>query len=203
MVGENDMRPPKKHSGRRAGPSSSQHVILDAARAEFSASGFGGTTMRSIAQAAGVDAALIHHFFLSKGGLFTAAVQDVFTVPDLAAAVAEGPQDTAGERLARAYVAHWEDPEIKPRLVGLLRSATSFEGATGAVNEFLGETLLPITTAAGHGRPELRAALCGSHLLGIAALRYVSKEEPIASLTPEQLVSTIAGTCQAYLCDRL
>lgn len=204
MVGEDEMRPPhKKHSGRRVGPTSSQHVILDAAREEFSARGFEGTTMRAIAQSAGVDAALIHHFFLSKGGLFSAAVQDVFAVPELVATAIDGPQEDAGERLAWAYVTHWESPEIQPRLVALLRSATAFEGATAAIQEFFGQTLVPVAAAVGQGRAELRASLCGSFLLGVAALRYVSRAEPTASLTPKALVQTLAGTCQSYLCDRL
>jgi AcrR family transcriptional regulator len=204
VVDEDGIRPPhKKHSGRRAGPTSSQQVILDAARAEFSASGFEGTTMRAIAQSAGVDAALIHHFFLSKGGLFAAAVQDVFTVPDLVTTVLAGPPETVGQRLVRAFVTHWEDPEIRPRLVGLLRSATSFEGATGAIQEFFSDTLLPVATATGPGRSELRSALCGSFLLGVATLRYVSATEPTASLSRERLVRATAGTVQSYLCDRL
>ena len=204
MVGEEDMRPPhKKHSGRRVGPTNSQHVILGAARAEFSAHGFDGTTMRAVAQSAGVDAALIHHFFLSKGGLFSAAVQDVFSVPELVATTQDGPQEQAGERLARAYITHWEDPEIQPRLVGVLRSATAFDGATAAIQEFLGQTLVPVAFAAGQDRAALRAALCGSFLLGVAALRYVSRTGPTASLSTGELVRTMAGTCQAYLYNRL
>ena len=59
----------KKRSGRRAGPTSSNHLILDAARSLFSAEGFEGTTMRAIAHASAVDAALIHHFFLTNDDL--------------------------------------------------------------------------------------------------------------------------------------
>lgn len=204
MVDEKGMSPPhKKHSGRRAGPTSSQHVILEAARTEFSAHGFEGTSMRAVAQSARVDAALIHHFFLSKGGLFSAAVQDVFSVPEVVATTENGPQEQAGERLARAYITHWEDIEIQPRLVGVLRSAIAFDGATAAIQEFFGETLVPVTSALGQGSAELRAALCGSFLLGVAALRYVSRTEPTASLSSSELVRAVAGTCQAYLCDRL
>ncbi|MBV2156574.1 TetR/AcrR family transcriptional regulator [Kitasatospora sp. SUK 42] len=204
MVSEDGMRAPyKKHSGRRAGPVSSQRQILEAAREEFCASGFEGTTMRAIAQSAGVDAALIHHFFLSKGGLFTAAIQDVLTVPDLVAVVTDGRPETMGDRLAAAYVSHWEDPEIRPRLVALLRSATSFEGATDTIREFLADTLQPVAAAAGRGRADLRASLCGSFLLGIAALRYVNRIEPTASMAPQDLVRTVAGACQSYLYERL
>ncbi len=45
-------------------------AILDAAEAEFSAHGFDGVTLRTIAQRAGVDVALPHYYFTSKEKLF-------------------------------------------------------------------------------------------------------------------------------------
>ncbi|MDN3259863.1 TetR family transcriptional regulator [Streptomyces sp. CSDS2] len=177
-------------------------MILDAARTEFSARGFEGTTMRAIARAAGVDAALIHHFFLSKGGLFSAAVQDVFDVPGLPGA-ADGPREGLGERLAQACLTHWQKPAVHVQLVALLRSATAFDGGSGAIQEFFGKTLLPVASAAGQGQADLRASLCGSYLLGVAAMRHVSPAEPIASLSRPQLVRTVGRTCQSYLCERL
>jgi AcrR family transcriptional regulator len=202
-VGEDAMpSPQKKHSGRRVGPTNSQQVILQAARTEFSARGFEGTTMRAIAGSAGVDAALIHHFFLSKGGLFSAAVQDVFAVPGLAAA-ADGPAETVGERVTLACVAHWEKSEVQAQLVALLRSASAFDGASAAIQEFFGKALAPVASTVGKGHADLRASLCGSYLLGVAALRYVSRTEPMASLSTHRLVRTVGRTCQSYLCERL
>ena len=193
--------PAPKRSGRRAGPTNSHATILAAGRAEFSAHGFEGTTMRAVADTAGVDAALIHHFFLSKGGLFIAAVQDVFVVTDLVRVALAGPRATVGERFARAYLGHWDDPSIRMRLVSVLRSATSFEGATAIVQEFLAETLIPITEALGQGRPQLRAALAGSYLVGVAAQRYVIS--PGLVPTPDPLLDGFARSCQYYLCERL
>jgi len=196
--------PPKKRSGRRAGPSSTQQQILEVARSLFSAEGFEGTTMRAIAHASAVDAALIHHFFLSKEALFTAAVQDAFAVADLVPTVVDGAPERAGERLARAFVTYWETPGVQPRLVGLLRSATAFEGASAAIRSFLGaEVLLPVTTALGYGRPERRASLVGSQLLGLAVMRYVIRSEAIIALRQEQLVFCIADSCQHYLTERM
>ena len=201
MVGEDAMRAPrKKHSGRPAGNVNSQHRILEAARAEFRATGYAGTTTRSIAESAGVDAALIHHFFLSKGGLFTSAVQDAFVV-DYVMPTAD-PQQSC-EHLVRAYVAHWEEPAIQPRLVGLLRSATAYDGATAVIGQFLSTALLPFAQAVAPERAELRASLCGSYLLGVAALRYVSIDPPIASVSQDELVRTVAPVCRAYLYDTL
>ncbi|MCX4800057.1 MULTISPECIES: TetR/AcrR family transcriptional regulator [unclassified Streptomyces] len=194
----------KKRSGRRTGPTSSHDLILETARSAFSKRGFEGTTMRAVADAANVDSALIHHFFLSKEGLFMAAAHDAFTVQDLLPTVVSGDMEHVGERLARAFITHWEDPEIQPRLESLIRSARSFEGATAALLDFLGaEILLPVAAAVGHGRPELRASLVGTQLLGVAYARWVLRLEPLASLSAEELVACVADTCQSYLTDRL
>jgi AcrR family transcriptional regulator len=195
---------PKKHSGRRTGPTNSHGVILETARALFSEGGFDGTTMRGIAQAADVDSALIHHFFLSKQGLFFAAMQEAFAVPGLVAAVCEGDPDRAGERLAQAFFAHWEAPDIERQVAGLIRSARAFDGADSALCEFVGgEVIRPVTTKLGHGKPELRAALLGVQLIGVVYLRLVLMAEPLASMSVDELVAHVAPTCQAYLTERL
>ncbi|MGZ6746177.1 MAG: TetR family transcriptional regulator, partial [Nocardioides sp.] len=49
--------------GRRPGAPDTRSAILSAARAQFAQSGYSGTTMRAVAAAAGVDAALVHHYF--------------------------------------------------------------------------------------------------------------------------------------------
>ncbi|MFE1886039.1 TetR/AcrR family transcriptional regulator [Streptomyces diastatochromogenes] len=195
---------PKKRSGRRAGPTSSHDLILETARSVFSEHGFEATTMRAVATAANVDSALIHHFFLSKQGLFMAAVQDALIMPDLVTTVTEGDPAQAGERLARAVLTHWASPEIRPRLESLIRSSRSFDGATTALCDFLGaETLQPVTAALGHGKPELRASLVGTQLLGLAYMRLVLRAEPLASMSTEELVACVAETCQSYLTERL
>lgn len=193
----------RKRTGRRVGSTTSHHLILNAARTEFSRHGYEGTTMRAVAQAAGVDAALIHHFFLSKEGLFAAVTQDVFVPPDLEATVS-GSLDGAGERVARAFLEFWESPEVNPRLVAVLRSATAFEGAAAVIRDFVGrEVLGALTSALGHTQAELRASLLGSHLIGIALLRYVILSEPLVSLTVDQIVACAADICQQYLTGRM
>jgi AcrR family transcriptional regulator len=198
---------PRKRTGRRIGSTTSHHLILDAARSEFSRHGYEGTTMRAVAQAAGVDAALIHHFFVSKAGLFTVVTRDVLVPPDLQATVAGG-LDGAGERVARAFLEFWDTPDVNLRLVALLRSATAFDGAAVTLRQFVGrEALGSLTsTLAGGGggtRAELRASLLGSHLLGIALVRYVILGEPLASLSTEHVVAYAADTCQHYLAGRI
>ncbi len=48
-------------------------------------------------------------------------------------------------------------------------------------------------------RPELRATLCGSQIVGLVMLRYVVKVEPVASAGHDELVAWIAPTLQRYL----
>ena len=59
-----------RRPGRRSGESGTREAILEAARAQFIATGFRGTTIRSVAKAAGVDPALVLHFFGNKDTLY-------------------------------------------------------------------------------------------------------------------------------------
>jgi len=199
-----EQAPWKKRTGRRAGPTTSDRSILETAKQEFAAQGFGGTTMRAIARSAGVDVALIHHFFLTKDGVFAAVIRGAFTVPDLVPTVLDGAPERVGERLVRAFVQHWESDDVQPRLVAVLRSVSASELAAEAFRGFLGtEVLLPVTVALGRKRPELRAWLVGVQLIGLALLRYVIGTETIAALRSEQLVFSVSDVCQRYLVGRL
>ena len=52
--------------GRRPGAPDTRAAILGAARELFASSGYAGTSIRAVAAAAGVDAALVHHYFGTK-----------------------------------------------------------------------------------------------------------------------------------------
>ena len=52
----------------------SQERILDAAEALFARSGFNGVSIKDIATAADVDSSLLHYYFASKAGLYSAAI---------------------------------------------------------------------------------------------------------------------------------
>jgi AcrR family transcriptional regulator len=195
---------PRKRTGRRVGPTVSNQVIVDTARSQFSRFGYEGTTMRTIAQEAETDSALIHHFFLTKEGLFQAAIRGAFNPPDLVERSLAGERTGAGERIARIFLNFWEEPEAQQRLVGMLRSVTAVETAAAMVHGFLGdEVLYPLVVAFGHGNPRLRAALLGSRLIGLATTRYVLGVEPLASLPAERAAVLVAGPLQSALTGAL
>jgi len=64
----------RKRPGRPAGPSDTRERILDSARNLFARNGLDITSIRAIAKDAGVDPALVHHYFGTKDALFLAAV---------------------------------------------------------------------------------------------------------------------------------
>ena len=118
------MTAPAGRTGRRAGDSGTREAILAASRKRFAEHGYDGATIRGIAADAGVDPALVHHFFGSKERLFAAAMR-LPVVPGelIAAALAAGPGpgDSLGEHLVRTVLRVWDVHEIRDILLGVLR----------------------------------------------------------------------------------
>jgi len=100
----------------------------------------------------------------------------------------------------RAFLAGWEPPDSRQRLVAMVRSAMTNEAALGMVREYLDRRVFgPITEALGVADGELRATLVGSQFIGLAMMRYVTCIEPIASASVDELVAAIGPTVQRYL----
>ncbi|AXI87049.1 TetR family transcriptional regulator, partial [Streptomyces sp. ETH9427] len=175
--------------------------ILDAAREEFSARGYEKTSVRGIAKAAGVDSALVHHYFGTKERVFEAAVEVAFG-PALAErdALLEGPLDEVGERMTRVIIGLWENPVTRTPLLAIVRSAVNNDTAAAVFRRLVASQLLR-RIAGQLGRPdaELRAELAAAQLVGIAMIRYVIRIEPLASADPEDIVRRVAPVVQGHL----
>jgi AcrR family transcriptional regulator len=187
-------------SGRRPGDSGTRDAILQAARESFGTSGYAGTTIRGVARAAGVDPALVHHFFGNKEGLFTAALELPFdpavVLPTL---LAEG-LDGLGERLALTFLTIWDGTPGQGPMLALLRSAVADERAAQTLRDFLTRVLLtPLAEVANPDRSELRASLLGSQMVGTAIARYVVRLEPLATTSKEELAAALGPTLDRYL----
>lgn len=194
----------RKRTGRRPGVSGSRQDIIDAARSKFAERGYEGATIRSIAMDAGVDAALIHHFFETKEGVFAAAMQDAFHPGELLPDVLEPGIDGLGERLVRMFLDLWDTQPTRDALLAIIRSAVSHPDAARLLRGFVSTELIGrVAHALDRPEPDLRAALVGSQLVGLALMRYIVGVEPVASLDKEQLVRIVAPTVQHYLADDL
>src|SRR5215472_8916587 len=123
-------------TGRRPGTTITREAILDAARRRFAEGGYEQTSIRAIAADAGVNSALVMHFFGSKEALFQAAVTWPFDPAEFTRHLLGPGLDGLSERLARAFLTLWDTPETGMPLLALLRSATGEEGFARLLREF-------------------------------------------------------------------
>ncbi len=187
-------------TGRPSGGTRNREAILAAAAHHFSELGYDRASMRSIASEAGVDQALITHYFGSKHELFIAAVEFPLDPAKILPEVLAGDRNTIGERLARVQLTLLEDPHARRRLTGLIRAASSEPDAARMLREFLmREVIGPVAEALASDEPELRVSLVGSQIIGLMMARYIAELEPLASLPAERVVDMIAPTLQRYL----
>ncbi len=176
--------------------------ILQAARTEFAERGYDKTTVRGIARAADVDAALVHHYFGTKDEVFAAAIEVSFEPALVIPAILGQGTDGIGERLARYFIGVWENPVSRAPLLAIIRSALTHEAAAKVLRGFVLRRLLEkIAGELDVPDPKFRAELAASHMIGIAILRYVIQVEPLASADPETIVEMVAPTLQRYLTE--
>ena len=185
--------------GRRPGAPDTRAAVLAAARAAFAAKGFGGTTIRAVASDAGVDPALVHHYFGTKDDLFLAAMELPVDPREVIGGVVAGPVEEAAERFLRAFLSVWDDPGVQPALLAVARGVMDPSAHRLLSEGFLPVVIQPVGAALGIDRPEHRMALVASQVMGLILVRYVMRVEPVASLTSEQVVATYAPTIQRYL----
>jgi AcrR family transcriptional regulator len=187
-------------TGRRPGASRTRGAILDAARRAFAEQGYQHATIRGVAELAGVDPALVHHYFGTKQELFVAAVQlPVNPVEQLTAVLAEQP-DQVGQRIVETFLSIWDHAADRSPLLALIRSAVGAEPAAAMLREFITEEVLgPIAGRLGSPDARLRATLVGSQLIGLAMARYIVKVEPLASAPAAQVAAAVGPTLQRYL----
>ncbi|MGW4748762.1 TetR/AcrR family transcriptional regulator [Streptomyces sp. NPDC004290] len=188
-------------AGEGSGPDTRTR-ILEAARAQFAERGYDKASVRGIAKAAGVDPALVHHYFGTKDEVFAAAVEVSFEPAAVLPAILGGPREAIGERLARFFIGVWENPASRAPLLAIVRSALTHEAAAKVLRTFVLRRLLErIAAELDVPDPSFRAELAASHMIGIVIMRYVIQVEPLASADPERIVAQVAPTLQRHLTE--
>jgi AcrR family transcriptional regulator len=190
---------PRK-SGRRPGASTARGDILAAACASFAEHGYDRATIRDIAGRAGVDPALVIHYFGSKEALFGQALELPMRPRDVFARGMAAGRDQLGATIVRTFLESWDVPEMRLRLTAMLRSALTNEAAMDMVRDLLvREVFGPVTAALGVPDAPLRATLVGSQLMGLAVMRYIGRIEPLASAPIDDVVAAVGPTVQRYV----
>jgi AcrR family transcriptional regulator len=195
---------PAKRRGRRPAGQDTRSALIEAARAVFGESGYEGATVRAIAGRAGVDAAMVNHWFGGKDGLFAQAVLEVpFDPLELVDTLLDGPAEELGARIIRTFLTRWDDTggDI---FTALVRSVAGHEQVAAAmrnffINQFFGKLVEQVSA----DNTDLRATLCASQLIGMGMIRYVAKFEPLASTEIETMVAAVGPNLQRYLTGEL
>jgi AcrR family transcriptional regulator len=191
--------PAPRRRGRRPGGADTRSALLAAARAEFAERGFDGATVRAIAERAGVDPAMVNHWFGGKEALFTAVMDLPLNPAKVIAEVVPGDPDHLGERIVGRFLTIWDATGGGP-LAALIRSIASHETAARLMRQFVNRVLVArVVASVAPDRPELRASLVGSQLVGLGMIRYVVRLEPLASADHATVVAAVAPTLQRYL----
>jgi AcrR family transcriptional regulator len=192
-VVEYTVRMPPKARERRDGQAT-RAAILEMARAQFGDHGFERTTIRSVASAAGVDPALVMHYFGSKAGLFAAASRFEITFPDLTGVAL----DRVADVLLPMFIRAWGQ---QGPFLPLLRAAATNRGAADALLEVFVDQVAPALAAVALDHAAERAALVGSQLLGLAVARYILVVPPLAGMDDAQLIEWLRPVLAHYLAD--
>src|ERR1700758_5323756 len=139
--------PPKVRDGEVT-----RSAILATARSQFGKHGLERTTIRSVASAAGVDPALVMHYFGSKAGLFAAASRFDITFPDLTGVA----PDRVADVLLPMFIAAWGP---QGPFLPLLRAAATNRGAADALLEVFVDQVAPALASVALDHAAERAAL--------------------------------------------
>jgi len=157
--------------------------ILDAAAGFFAADGYERTTIRAVASAAGVDPALVMHYFGSKQELFRRLI-DAAPVPGFS----RTPGQAAEQILASLADRLASEPTAS---LTLLRSMLTSPEAASAASAAIARYQAQITQAIPADDASLRAAVISAITLGIIVSRHLIRSDDLATADPAQVISLL------------
>ncbi|WP_285116120.1 TetR family transcriptional regulator [Leifsonia sp. fls2-241-R2A-40a] len=185
---------------KERGAASARAGILRAAAEEFAERGYEAASLRAIARRAGVDSALVHHYFDGKPDLFAATLEAPLRPDRMLEIVLAGPREAVGESLVRYLLEQLDDDKSARRMIVILRTILGSGPGTRMVREFLSrEVLSKLAALSDEPDATLRGELAASQLVGVMMTRYGLQVEPIASTPAEELVRRVGPVLQYHL----
>ncbi|WP_425394062.1 TetR family transcriptional regulator [Actinokineospora inagensis] len=190
--------------GRRPGGADTRAALLTAAREVFVEQGYDGATVRAIARRAGVDAAMVNHWFGGKESLFAEAVLKLPFNPreHLAQALRDGDPALMGERVTRTFLTTW-DAHGGGIFAALIRSVAAHDQVSHALRDFFHHNVFAELATVAKDNAPLRANLVATQLIGLGIVRYVTRFDPTATVEVETLAKAVGPTIQRYLTEPL
>lgn len=178
--------------------------IVAVARSSFAEHGYASTSMRSIANTAGVDPRLVGYYFSSKRALLDACLIPPAGFLEGVARASSSDLATRGRSLVRFLLSSWEQPASAEVLSAILLTAAHEPIALERLRQIIrGSLVNAVATNLSDDERVLRGGLIATQMLGLAMTRYVWRIEPIASLPDNDVLDYIAPAIQRYLTDEL
>lgn len=173
-----------------------REAILTAARRLFAEEGYGKTTVRAIARAAGVDPSMIIRYYGSKADLYEVASAVDLQMIDLSGV----PRGQVGRRFARYLLGRWENGGNDAEVL-LLRTAPTEPLAAAGIQKIFTHQVLPSLRSAFPDDPDIeaRAGLVLSQGLGAVISRHLLHVEPLASMDFDTLADAVGDAIQLHL----
>jgi TetR/AcrR family transcriptional regulator len=140
------LKPAQPRRGSRRQPQASRNAILRAALAEFAQEGLAGARVDAIAEAAGVNKALLYYYFQDKETLYGATLENFFApLHQRVMEVCDRP-GPAGERFLSYAREHFDSIAASPHhgriFMGELMSVS--RGGKTYMDRILSKYMLPI-----------------------------------------------------------
>lgn len=198
--------PSTRKRGRPKGSTTgtTKATILKAASKEFSHAGYEAASLRSVARRAGVDPALVHHYFKDKNDLFVQTMRIPVNPGEIIAEATTVPLEEMGEALTRALLTTWRKPAFRTAATAMVRGLISSSSSTKILRPFLQKEIFSrLGARSPEESAEPRVALVASQIVGLIVARYIIDLEPLASMDDEQVIELVAPSIQRYLTGEL
>lgn len=158
--------------------------IREAARQQFGANGYEGTTIRSIAAAAGIDPSLVMQHFGSKAALFATAVQ-------LPAVSDGGAERAAADHLLDVLGIRFDG--LPSETAALVRSMLTVPEATDAMRSYLDERVENLARSLDGDDARLQALMTVSGILGITITKHFLRLGAFEGASRDDLLRAARG----------
>jgi AcrR family transcriptional regulator len=194
--------------GRRPGRTNARDDIVAAAREAFAQQGYDGTSLRAVARAAGVDAALVHHYFDGKSDLFMAAMALPFDPRQVhVASEAAATSGFGGAVTVEGFLTMWDRAEgTGSSFVSCVGAMAASPAVADAIREFVRERVwgqVQALEGEDAATTDTRRSLVASQLMGLAYTRYVLRVPPMSTASPAQIGRWVGPTLERYAAGSL
>jgi AcrR family transcriptional regulator len=189
-------------AGRRPGNADTRGEIVDAAKRVFAEKGYDQASLRAVAREAGVDPALVHHYFDGKASLFVAAMALPFD-PRQVGAHAPGEGGSLGGGIINGFLDMWDKAEgTGSSFASCVAAMAVSPSVADAMREFVAERVWsnsPVKEGEPAAMTHQRRALVSSQLMGLAFTRYIMRIPPLSTASPRQIARWAGPTLDRYL----